>query len=230
MNILAIESAAQSAGAAVVCGDKLLSEQFLNNGLTHSQTLLPLVDAALSAAGKTVQDMDAVAVSAGPGSFTGVRIGMGTAKGLALGAEKPIILVPTLMALAYNVVSYSGIIVPIMDARRGEVYTATYHAENGVLEEITPMRAIPLVSLLEELDTALFIGDGVPVHRETIRKAMGDAATFAPAHLLYHRASSVAMAAQNIAAVSPHEAAPFYLRLSQAEREYNEKHMEEKTK
>ncbi len=229
MNILAIESAAQSAGAAILCGDKLLSEQFLNNGLTHSQTLLPLIDAALSAAGKTINDMDAVAVSAGPGSFTGVRIGMGTAKGLALGAEKPIILVPTLMALAYNVINHNGIIVPIMDARRGEVYTATYHADGGVLEEISPMRAMPLSSLLEELDSALFVGDGVPVHRETIQNTMGDAAFFAPAHLLYHRASSVAMAAQTIAPISPHEAAPFYLRLSQAEREYNEKHREEQT-
>ncbi len=224
MNILAIESAAISAGAAVLCGGKLVSEQFLNNGLTHSQTLMPLIDAALSSAGKTVGDMDAVAVSAGPGSFTGVRIGMGTAKGLALGADIPLIPVPTLLGLAYNAIGHTGIVVPIMDARRGEVYTATYAAQNGTLEEISPMRAMPLADLLQELDTALFVGDGVPVHKEKIIEAMGEAAGFAPDHLLYHRAASVAMAAQRIAPVSPHDAAPFYLRLSQAEREYAERH------
>ncbi len=223
MNIVAIESAALSAGAAVLCGDKLLSEQFANNGLTHSQTLLPLIDAALSAAGKTMEDMDAVAVSAGPGSFTGVRIGMGTAKGLALGAGKPLIAVPTLLALAYNAAAHDGIIVPMMDARRGEVYTATYFAQNGALEEIAPMRAMPLSALLPQLDTALFVGDGAAVHREKIIEVMGESAQFAPAHLLHHRAASVAMAARNLQPVSPHAAAPFYLRLSQAEREYIEK-------
>lgn len=223
MNILAIESAAVSAGAAVLCGDTLLSEQFVNNGLTHSQTLLPLVDAALSAAGKTLKDMDAVAVSAGPGSFTGVRIGMATAKGLALGAELPLIPVPTLLGLAHTAVMYEGIIVPIMDARRGEVYTATYRAEKGSLEEITPMRAIPLSELISQLDTALFVGDGVPVHRAAILEKMGENAHFAPAHLVQHRAASVAIAAKTIQPQSPHEVAPFYLRLSQAEREYLEK-------
>ncbi len=223
MYILAIESAAQSAGAAVYGGDKLLSEQFLNNGLTHSQTLLPLIDAALAAAGLSVSDMDRIAVSAGPGSFTGVRIGMGTAKGLALGAGKPICPVPTLLALAYNAVSYKGVIVPIMDARRGEVYTATYRSDGEGLTELTPMRAMPLSSLLPELDTALFVGDGVPVHKEKILAELGDRAHFAPPQLLYHRASSVALAAREVEPISPHEAAPFYLRLSQAEREYNEK-------
>lgn len=223
MNILAIESAAQSAGAAVYSGDKLISEQFLNNGLTHSQTLLPLIDAALSAAGRKIEDMDAIAVSSGPGSFTGVRIGLATAKGLALGIGKPILPVPTLLALAHNVASYEGVIVPIMDARRGEVYTATYRAEGGVLREICPMRAMPLSGLLPELDTALFVGDGVPVHKEKIMAEMGGRAQFAPAHLLYHRASSVALAAKDVEPISPHRAEPFYLRLSQAEREYLEK-------
>lgn len=226
MKILAIESAALSAGAAVMEDGKLLSEQFINCGLTHSQTLLPLVDAALKGAGRCIRDMDAVAVSAGPGSFTGVRIGMGTAKGLALGAEKPVILVPTLLALAYNVAYYDGFIVPIMDARRGEVYTATYYCQDGEMREITPMRAIPVTALLEELDTAMFVGDGVMVHRDTISEKMGEWAQFAPAHLLYERASSVAMAAEGISPVSPHDAAPFYLRLSQAEREYMEKNGE----
>lgn len=226
MKILAIESAALSAGAAVVVDDTLKSEQFLHNGLTHSETLLPLLDAALRGADLTMRDIDAVAVSAGPGSFTGVRIGMGTAKGLALGAEKPMLCVPTLLALVYNVLYYDGFIVPIMDARRGEVYTATYYCQSGELKEITPMRAIPLRTLLEEVDTAMFVGDGVPVHRAAIEEALGEWAQFAPPHLLHHRASSVAMASRSLSPISPHEAEPFYLRLSQAEREYLEKNGE----
>lgn len=223
MKILAIESAAKSAGAAVLCGSTLLSEQFVNTGLTHSQTLMPLVDAALSSAGVPIGDIDGVAVSCGPGSFTGVRIGLGTAKGLALGIGKPLYPVPTLLALAYNVITYEGIIAPIMDARRGEVYTATYRSENGKLTEITPMRAVPLAVLLEELSEAMFVGDGVEVHRETIRAKLGERAHFAPAHLLHHRASSVGLAAMAVEPKSPHEVEPFYLRLSQAEREYMEK-------
>ncbi len=223
MKILAIESAAKSAGAAVFCGGKLLAEQFINAGLTHSQTLMPLVDAALSSAGVSIGEIDGVAVSCGPGSFTGVRIGLGTAKGLAQGLGKPLYPVPTLLALAQNVISYEGIIVPIMDARRGEVYTATYRSDGKALTEIMPMRAIPLASLLEELTEAIFVGDGVEVHREVITEKMGERAHFAPPHLLHHRASSVGMAAMAVDPKSPHEAEPFYLRLSQAEREYMEK-------
>lgn len=227
MNILALESAALSAGAAVLCDGILRSEQFVHNGLTHSQTLLPLVDAALTAAGVKMQEIDAVAVSAGPGSFTGVRIGMGTAKGLALGADIPMIPVPTLLALAHNAQAYEGVIVPLMDARRGEVYTATYLAGNGKIEEITPMQALPLSELLPQLDTALFVGDGAAVYREKIREEMGERARFAPLHLMQHRAASVAVAAMHLPSVSPHEAAPLYLRLSQAEREYIEKNGKE---
>lgn len=227
MNILALESAALSAGAAVLCDGVLKSEQFVHNGLTHSQTLLPLADAALKEAGASIGDIDAVAVSAGPGSFTGVRIGMGTAKGLALGADIPMILVPTLLALAHNVQAYEGVIVPLMDARRGEVYTATYLAKNGKIEEITPMQALPLAALLPQLDTAIFVGDGAAVHREKILEVMGERARFAPPQLMQHRAGAVAVAAMDLPTVSPHEAAPLYLRLSQAEREYLEKNGKE---
>ncbi len=227
MNILALESAALSAGAAVLCDGVLKSEQFVHNGLTHSQTLLPLVDAALKEAGASIGEIDAVAISAGPGSFTGVRIGMGTAKGLALGADIPMILVPTLLALAHNVQAYEGVIVPLMDARRGEVYTATYLAKNGKIEEITPMQALPLAALLPQLDTAIFVGDGAAVHREKILEVMGERARFAPPQLMQHRAGAVAVAAMALPTVSPHEAAPLYLRLSQAEREYLEKNGKE---
>ncbi len=172
-------------------------------------------------------DIGGVAVSAGPGSFTGVRIGMGTAKGLALGAGIPLFPVPTLTALAQNVASYHGIIVPMMDARREEVYAAVFMAEDGVLTPVSPMEALPLSDLLARLDTALFVGDGAEVHREKIERILGSRAKFAPAHLMHHRASSVAMVAKSLAPVSPHEASPFYLRLSQAEREYIEKNGKE---
>ncbi len=227
MNILAIESSALSAGAAVLSDGILKSEQFVQNGLTHSQTLLPLIDGALSAAGIVANDIDGVAVSAGPGSFTGVRIGMGTAKGIALGLGVPLYPVPTLLGLAYNMAGHEGVIVPLMDARRGEVYTATYKSEKGNLLEITPMRAVPLETVLKELDTAIFVGDGAAVYREKILEYMGERAKIAPAHLMHHRACSVAMAAAGVTPVSAHEAAPFYLRLSQAEREYLEKNREE---
>ncbi len=226
MNILAIESAAKSAGAAVFCNGVLLAESFLNNGLTHSVTLMEAVDTVLGKAGKTVADMDVIGVDAGPGSFTGIRIGLGTAKGLALGADKKIAPVSSLLSLAYNVSAAEGqIVVPIMDARRGEVYTATYKIEGGVPKEIVPMRAMPLLDLLEETETALFVGDGTEVHRQTISEKMGARACFAPPHLTHHRASSVAMAATAVKAVSVHAAAPIYLRLAQAEREWNEKHL-----
>lgn len=224
MNILGIESSATAAGAAVISGDKLLSECFVNCGLTHSQTLLPLIDKALCSAGITINEIDAIAVSAGPGSFTGLRIGVGTAKGLAMPCGKPVIPVPTLLALAQNVSCAQGIIAPIMDARRGEVYTALYKSEKGTLTEIMPMTAMPLTELLKKLpDGATFVGDGVEVHKNTIINTLSDKAQFAPLNLLHQRASSVAFAATQLQSISAEELVPIYIRKPQAEREFDEK-------
>lgn len=223
MNILALESAAKAAGAAVLCDGKLVAEQFTNNGLTHSCTLMEMADAALSAAGMGVDKIDIIAVDAGPGSFTGIRIGLGTAKGLALGAEKPIVCVSSLLGLAMNAAGTEGTVVPLMDARRGEVYTATYEMEKGIPREIVPMRAVPLRTVLTELKEATFVGDGAEVHRDLILEIMGDRARFMPPHLLHQRAASIGVAAQFEKTVSVHDAAPIYLRLPQAEREWNEK-------
>lgn len=223
MNILALESAAKAAGAAVLIGGKLVAEQFTNNGLTHSCTLMEMADAVLRAAGVTVSEMDCIAVDAGPGSFTGIRIGLGTAKGLALGAEKPIVPVSSLLGLCYNAAGAEGLVVPLMDARRGEVYTATYKMQGGIPAEIVPMRAVPIQEVIKELDTATFVGDGAEVHKELILEIMGEKARFLPPHLMHERASSVAVAAQGEKAVSVHDAVPIYLRLPQAEREWNEK-------
>lgn len=223
MQILAIESAAKAAGAAVLCDGRLICEQFVNNGLTHSRTLMELIDGVLRAAGKKVTDMDGIAVDVGPGSFTGIRIGLGTAKGLALGADKPIAAVPSLLGMAWLMAGYPGTIVPIMDARRGEVYGAAYAFENGVPKEILPMEPQPLSALLEKIDTAVFIGDGAEVHREAIIEKMGNRADFAPPHLLHQHAAGVGLAARHIEWQSAHDAAPIYLRLAQAEREWLKK-------
>lgn len=225
MNILGIESSAVSAGAAVVSEGKLISESFLNRGLTHSQTLMPLVDAALKNAGMTVEDIDLIAVSAGPGSFTGLRIGVGTAKGLAMPGEKLTAAVSTLLGLAYNLPDVKGIIAPIMDARRGEVYNALYKWENNKLTELVPMRALPVTELAKELSEsgAIFVGDGADVHRQTLTDLLGEKAEFAPAHLMYQRAASVAMAAEGIAGIPADDLLPIYIRKPQAERELEER-------
>jgi len=225
LNILGIESSAVSAGAAVVSDKKLISECFLNRGLTHSQTLMPLIDAALKNAGMTINDIDLIAVSAGPGSFTGLRIGVGTAKGLAMPGDKLTAAVSTLKGLAYNLPTVSGIIAPIMDARRGEVYNTLYKWEGDKLLEVAPMRALPVTELANELlqSGAVFVGDGVPVHKQTLTELLGDKAQFAPEHLMYQRASSVAMAAEGMAGIPADDLLPIYIRKPQAERELEEK-------
>lgn len=220
MNILGVESSAQSAGAAVISDGKLIGEYFLNNGLTHSQTLMVLIDGVLKSSGMTAGDIDLFAVDEGPGSFTGLRIGVGTVKGLAAGVDKPVAGVSSLEALAYNVPFFDGIISPILDARRSQVYNSLYKWESGVLRQLAPKRAIAMEDLLKELKGgALFLGDGVLPNREIITRALGDSARFAPEHLMYQRASSVAAAALNAQRVSPRELVPYYIRRSQAERD-----------
>lgn len=224
MNILGIECSAVSAGAALTCEGVLLCEAHLNIGLTHSQTLMPLIDSVLTFAKTDISEVDVIAVSSGPGSFTGLRIGIGTAKGLALGADKQCCGVSSLEALCYNVPNAPEIIAPIMDARRGEVYNALYRWENGRLCELAPMRALPLAELARELpDGATFVGDGANVHRESLTELLGGAALFPTANLMYQRASSVAAAAENKEYVSPEQLSPVYIRKPQAERELEER-------
>lgn len=225
MNILAVESSAVAAGAAVVGDGVLKSEAFAMNGLTHSQTLMVLIDEAIKSAGLKIGDIDRFAVSTGPGSFTGLRIGVGTVKGLALATEKPAAGISSLLGLAYNVSAYSGIVCPIMDARRGEVYNALYFSQNGMMTEIAPMRAIPAEELAKELSgkEVMFVGDGVPKHRELLENILGDKALFAPAHLLYQRASGIAMASLKAEFKTGEELLPVYIRKPQAEREYEER-------
>lgn len=225
MKILAIESSAKTAGAAISCDGVLVAEFNLSTGLTHSETLMPLVDSVLKMAKVDIEDIDAVAVSNGPGSFTGLRIGLGTAKGLAMGVGAKTVGVSTLLALAHNILPTDSIILPIMDARRGEVYNGVYKYSDGGIVTIKDARALPLLQLLDEFkgENVIFVGDAVPPYRDVIIEKMGKRAAFAPEHLVLQRAGSVAKAAQNLPLIPAQELVPVYIRKPQAERELEEK-------
>lgn len=225
MRILAIESAGQAASAAVY-EEKLISEVYVNRGLTHSEQLMEVVRQAVDASGKGLEALDVVAVGIGPGSFTGLRIGVASAKGIAHGLGLPMIPVGTLPALAQNGAGFCGLICPVLDARRQEVYTALYREE----EELVSPCAVPLEEILVRVQAqsqpALFLGDGVLAYRERIQEALGETAHFCPPQLLLQRASSVARLASiqgESAFVAAGEVVPEYLRLSQAEREAKKK-------
>lgn len=217
VRLLALESSGLVASAAIVEDDNLIAEYTTNTKLTHSQTLLPMVDEIIKRTGIELASIDAIAVSAGPGSFTGLRIGAATAKGLCLALSKPLIPVPTLDALKNNVPYFDGEVVPIMDARRNQVYTLI----NGSAQ------AMDMHDLIEELNRVgnrvVFLGDGVPVYRSQIEAEMTVPFEFAPAHLNRQRAASVGALAMSIPAMNADDFAPEYLRKSQAEREREER-------
>lgn len=236
MNILAVDTSANVAAAALVSGGKLLAESMLNNKTTHSEKLMPMIDFVLKNSGMDITDIDLFAVANGPGSFTGLRIGVSTVKGLAHAVNKPIVGISTLAGLAYNLFETDGLISPIMDARRSQVYNAVYKWEKGVFREIAPPRAIALDDCIKEFENekkVYFLGDGVPVHKEAIKEKMGDRAVFVPENNLNQRASSLAVLAEKKAALSEtddyNSLMPFYLRKPQAEREYEEKHNRKET-
>lgn len=185
--ILGIESSSLVASVAILDGDTITAEYTVNHKKTHSQTLLPMLDEIVRMTEQNLEDLDAIAVSGGPGSFTGLRIGSATAKGLGLALEKPLIHVPTLDAMAYNLYGCGERICPIMDARRGQVYTGIYRFEDNTFRTLKEDCAIALEELLEELAAAqepvVFLGDGVPVGREKIAARLGSLARFAPAQM-----------------------------------------------
>lgn len=227
MKVLAIESAALVASAAILDQGAVLAEYTLNTKLTHSQTLLPMISELLNITELTGADIEAIAISAGPGSFTGLRIGAATAKGLAMAWKKKLIAVPTLAATAYQFTDCRSLICPIMDARRSEVYTGLYaFDEGGVFQTLLEGRALPVEGLTEELLSrqapVLFTGDGLPVFADIIKERMGDLARLAPPHLSRPRAAAVAALGLEMLGrgetVSPEAFCPSYLRPSQAER------------
>ncbi len=230
MLILAFETSAKAGSVALLQQGKLLGESYQNTGLTHSQTLLSMAQQLLESCGHTPQQVEAVAVAAGPGSFTGVRIGVAAAKGFAWGLEIPCCGVSTLGAMAEGLGIYDGYILPVMDARRNQVYNGLFQAEQGKLTQIRQDRAISLEELAEdlaELDGPIYlVGDGSSLTYHTLKDRV-PGLLLPPEHRMHQRAAGVALLAEKqlAAGVCCDAAAlqPNYLRLSQAERERLEK-------
>ncbi len=232
MKLIAIDSSGLVASVAILEDDSLRAEYTVNFKKTHSQTLLPMLDEITSMTSLTLSEIDFIAIAKGPGSFTGLRIGSATAKGLGLALEKPIVEVPTLAGLAYNLYGASALICPIMDARRQQVYNGLYRFENGQLITVCDQRPIAVADLIDELNhmdpslTAngvIFLGDGVAVYRDIIDEQLSVPHLFAPANSNKQRAASVGALAEVLyaqgAAICADEHVPEYLRKSQAERE-----------
>lgn len=233
MRILGIESSSLVASAAVVENEVTLAEYTVNYKKTHSQTLLPMIGEMMRLLDMEPSAVDAIAVSGGPGSFTGLRIGSATAKGLGLALKKPLIHVPTLDAMAYGLFGASGLICPMMDARRQQVYTGIYRFEER-FEIVMEQSALAVADLAERLNAlgerVIFLGDGVPVYEKQLAETLTVPYCFAPAHVNRQRAASVAALGAVYFAEGKTETAaehkPDYLRKSQAEREREEKERE----
>lgn len=232
MKILAFDSSGLVASVAIVQDDNLIAEYTTNYKKTHSQTLLPMLDEVVRMTETDKKSFDLLAVAAGPGSFTGLRIGSATVKGLALAWDIPVVAVPTLEALAYNAWGSRRIICPIMDARRRQVYTGLYRFDKDdkmeALMDQVPMDIDELIKVLGDRgEEVLFVGDGIDVYADTIRQKMTVPFSFAPAHMNKQRAGSVAVAAKKRYEegiyTSGDDFAPEYLRQSQAERERAER-------
>ncbi|MBO5618306.1 MAG: tRNA (adenosine(37)-N6)-threonylcarbamoyltransferase complex dimerization subunit type 1 TsaB [Pseudobutyrivibrio sp.] len=232
MKILGIDGSGLVASVAVVEDDNLIGEYTTGYKKTHSQTLLPMLDALGSMIELDLNTIDAIAVAAGPGSFTGLRIASATAKGIGLSLGCPIISVPTVDAIAFNMWGNSGIICPIMDARRGQVYTGLYSfSEDGSFNVLREQCAVDFHDIAADInargEAVTFLGDGVPVFRELIDEIITVPVRLAPAHLNRQHASSVATLGsiyyKNGECETAAEHRPEYLRLSQAERERLEK-------
>lgn len=230
MKILGLDSSGLVASVAVVCDDNLLGEYTVNYKKTHSQTLLPMLHEVAGMIELDLNTIDAIAIAGGPGSFTGLRIGSATAKGLGLALNKPIVNVPTVDALAYNLVGHKDMICPLMDARRNQTYTGLYRFEQNELQILREQCAVGIDEIVEDINqrgmAVVFLGDGVPVFKEYIEEHLSVPYTFAPAHLNKQRAGAVAALGLRYMEEGHFETAeehkPEYLRLSQAERERNE--------
>lgn len=228
MKVLAIDTSSNAASVALMEDGILLGEFVLNHKKTHSQEIMPMIDDVLKRCECEVSDIDLFAAAKGPGSFTGLRIGIATIKGLAHSVGKPVIGISTLEGLAHNMPFCEHTIVPIMDARRNQVYTGAYLWDDGELREIGEPEAISIEECVEacgDLLETVFLGDGVPVYREFIKEKLGDKAIFAPASCNMQKASSIAALAlvRKDEAESYYGLEPEYLRKSQAEREREER-------
>ena len=235
MKLLAIESSGLVASAAIATESTLLAEYTVNFKKTHSQTLLPMVDEIVRMTGLDLKEIDAIAVSAGPGSFTGLRIGSATAKGLGLALDKPIVPVPTTQGIAANLYGTEGIICPLMDARRNQVYTGLYRYNKAGFQIVEDQMAVLVDEIIEKVNAygepVTYLGDGVEAFTEILLEKTTVPFSFAPMHCSKQRAGALAMRAVDLFTEGKYENAdehePDYLRLSQAERELAEKQARE---
>lgn len=227
MKILGLDSSGLVASVAIVEDDNLRGEFTMNYKKTHSQTLLPMLDEVVKMIELDLHTIDAIAVSGGPGSFTGLRIGSATAKGLGLALDKPLIHIPTVDALAYNLYGHKDMICPLMDARRSQTYTGLYQFEGETMQIIRAQCVVGIDEIITQVNElgrpVVFLGDGVPVFADYIEANCKVAFSFAPAHVNKQRAAAVAALGElyykegKIETAEEHR--PDYLRLSQAERE-----------
>ncbi|MBE7054045.1 MAG: tRNA (adenosine(37)-N6)-threonylcarbamoyltransferase complex dimerization subunit type 1 TsaB [Ruminococcaceae bacterium] len=223
MNILAIDTSSQNATVALLSEERLIGEFTINNKKTHSQIIMPLIDDMISKSGLDIKDIDVFACGVGPGSFTGLRIGIATAKALAQAVNKKVVGVSSLSVLANSISFSEKLVCPIIDARRNDVYNALYKDGKCIKED----RAINIEDLIKELNgnETVFVGDGIIPHKDLIISKMGDKAYFAPQSIMMAKASAVAQIALERALNNSfddiYNLEPVYLRSSQAEREYN---------
>ena len=236
MKILGLDSSGLVASVAIVEDNDLKGEYTVNYKKTHSQTLLPMLDEVAKMIELDLNSIDAIAVSGGPGSFTGLRIGSATAKGLGLALGKPLIHIPTVDALAYNLAGNRDIICPLMDARRNQTYTGLYEFTEDGMNILVESCAVGIEEILEKINEygrpVVFLGDGVPVFRAIIEEKCRVPYSYAPAHLNRQRAGAVGVLGMEYYKQGKYQSAaehkPDYLRLSQAERERLEKEKAEK--
>lgn len=215
--LLSMDSSAVTASVALTDGDEIIKSEFVNSGLTHSETLLPMITRVMD--GRKYSELDGIAIAAGPGSFTGVRIGVATVKGLAFNDDIPCYSVSTLEAIAYNFVDKNAVVCAVMDARRMQFYNALFRVQNGKVERLCDDRAISIEDLRNELkqyDKVIIAGDGAKLCFQNVEL---ENCTLADDDRIYQNAVGVAKAAQNKNAISPKALMPVYLRQSQAERE-----------
>ncbi len=231
MRILALDTSTNVATAAILEDDVIIGEYSCNKGKTHSQRLMPMLRDMLEAVGLKASDMDAFAASIGPGSFTGLRIGVTTAKAMAFAAQKPVISVYTLDSLAYNLPGSKAILCPVIDARNNQVFTAVYKFNGGKLDRLTDYMGIhinELAGIISPMEGAvIFLGDACSMHRDFFAEKLGGRASVAPPNAALAKASSVAVLAREAFAEGKTESCydmkPFYLRKSQAEQGFLKK-------
>lgn len=223
MRILALECSAGPASSAIMENGVIVASDFTNVKMTHSQTLLPMVKAMLDNAGFSMKDIDALAISNGPGSFTGIRIGISAVKGLAAPRKLPCYAVSTLRAIAENYKNFEGIVCAVMDARCNQVYNALFKAKNGKLTRLSEDRALMIEELMHELsekcENIIIVGDGAALFEQFANEKIA----VAEEENRYQTAVGVALASKEYEPLSSDKLMPFYLRLPQAERELKAK-------